>query len=67
MNYYTNYSYDSLYEKLPEPVYKIENCLFYFYILLCILLISIVFLNCLEHGQIINHADVKYTIFKLII
>jgi len=64
LNYYTVYTYESLEKILPAPVYEIDNCLFYFYILICVLFVSIVFLNGLENGQIINHADVKSNFLK---
>jgi len=66
-NQYTNYNYESVLEKLPKPVYTTENCLFYFYIILCTVLVLIVFLNSLENGQIIKHADVKSIIIIIII
>jgi len=64
---YTNYKYELILEKLPEPSYKTENCLLYFYITLCVVLVLIVFLNSLEKGQIIKHADVKSIILFYII
>ncbi|ORX86000.1 hypothetical protein BCR32DRAFT_290342 [Anaeromyces robustus] len=59
LNYYTTYTYDAILDKLPTPVYKVENCLFYFFIILCILLVFIVFFNRMENNQLImDRADI---------